>query len=167
MEEVWKDITGYEGAYQVSTLGRVRSLDRIALDGRNVKGVILKQNKTGIGYLGVGLHKNGKQRTKKVHQLVAVTFLNHKPCGFNGLIVDHIDNNPLNNKLSNLQLTTNRHNVSKDKNDYTSKYTGVSWDKTNNKWRSAIIIDGKYNLLGRFHCELKAHLVYQNKLKEL
>lgn len=157
--EIFKDIPGYEGMYQVSNQGRVKSL-------KLNKERILKlvDNR---GYLQVMLYNEGKFKAIKVHQLVAMAFLNHTPNGYNGLIVDHQDNNKLNNNLSNLQLVTNRYNASKDKKGGTSKYTGVSWNKERNKWISEIKINGKRKYLGRFKCELAAAVAYQKELIKL
>ena len=156
--EIFKDIPGYEGIYQVSDLGRVKSL-------RFNKEKILKPTVGSHGYYTVGLCK-GKRKTISVHQLVAMTFLNHKPDGTTKVVVDHIDNNPLNNRLYNLQLVTNRENTSKNRNG-TSKYTGVCWSKRDNKWRSEIRINGKKKHLGRFNCELAAAAAYQKELIKL
>ena len=158
MEEVFKDIPGYEGIYQVSNLGRVKSF-------RFNKEKILKPTVGSHGYYTVGLCK-GKRKTISVHQLVAMTFLNHKPDGTTKVVVDHIDNNPLNNRLYNLQLVTNRENTSKDKKG-SSKYRGVSWAKERNKWISSITINGKKKTLGYFNCELAASDAYQKKLAEI
>ena len=104
--------------------------------------------------------KNGN---KSVHQLVAMAFLGHVPCGHK-IVVDHINHDKLNNRLENLQLITNRENCSKDVKNKSSKYTGVSWDKARNKWVSQIKINGKTVPLGRYKCELVASIVYQKKL---
>lgn len=168
--EIWKDIVGFEGLYQVSNMGRVYSLPREWICGvcsmNSHSGKILKQYKVSDGYLAVCLYVNNNSKTRKVHQLVAESFLNHTPCGYK-LVVDHIDNNPLNNHVSNLQLISNRLNLSKDKKNKTSNYTGVSWKKNNNKWQVGIYINGKYKYVGLFKCELKAHYAYQQALKEL
>jgi len=158
--EIWKDIKGYEGMYQVSDSGRVRSLDRTDCEGNKRKGKMLKQQ-NGTGHLSVGLSLNGKKKSKYIHQLVAVAFLNHTPCGYK-LVVDHIDNNPLNNKLSNLQLITHRENVSKDTTSI-SGYTGVTKNK-NDKFDARIIIDGKNYALGCFDSAEKASEAYSNSL---
>ena len=171
--EIWKEIKGYE-SYEVSNLGRVKSLARIvttAKGSRVLKEKILKPASTGFKklktkHLGVFLTKNGKAKTKKVHQLVAIAFLNHKPNGHK-LVVDHIDNNSLNNELGNLQIITNRENTSKDKKNGASKFIGVSWNKPAKKWQASISINGKTKNLGVFFDELEAAKTYQNALLEL
>ena len=170
MKETWKDIPGYEGLYQVSDMGRVRSLDRIIVDAsknrtRKLNGKILKPCKDAKGYLIVDLSKGGRKKTIKVHKLVAIAFLNHKRCGMEE-VVDHIDNNQQNNRLDNLQLTTQRRNTSKDKSGV-SQYTGVNWNKGAQKWQARIWIDGKRKSLGYFHNEYDAHLAYQNELSKI
>ena len=158
-EEVFRDVPDYEGMYKVSNLGRVKSI-------KFNKEKILKLGVDGVGYLQVKLCCEGKVKNVKIHQLVAIAFLNHTPDGFNGLIVDHKDNDPLNNNVNNLQLVTNRENLSKDKKG-SSKFTGVSWDKASNKWRSQIRINGKYKHLGRFNNEEEASEYYQSELIKL
>ena len=162
MNEIWKDIIGYEGVYQVSNLGKVKSLKR---NGRN-SDKILKQGLNSHRYLLTSLSKNGKSKTKMIHKLVAEAFLNHTSCG-RKLVVDHIDNNKINNKLDNLQIITQRENVSKDKENCSSIHTGVSWYKQVNKWRSYIVINGKFKHLGFFTNELKASEAYQNALSNI
>jgi len=168
-KEIWKDVPEYEGLYQVSSLGRVRSLDRV-VNGRwgktRYKGRVLKPGLSSVGYLQVCLWKDGRKKTVRIHQLVAITFLNHKRCGMKEL-VDHIDNDKTNNRLDNLQLVTNRENTSKDRNGYTSQYVGVSWLKNMGKWRAAIQVNGKNKTLGCFDDEYEAHLAYQKALTEL
>lgn len=166
MEE-FRDIKGYEGFYQISSLGRVKSLSRLNSVGSLIKEKILKSNIGSHGYLLVGLHKNSKRKTKNVHQLVAIAFLGHEPNGHKGLVTDHKDNNPLNNNKSNLQLITNRENASKDQKNGSSKYIGVCWSKDKGKWESQISINGKTKKLGRFNNELEASEVYQKELKTL
>jgi len=170
MKETWKDIPGYEGLYQVSDLGRVRSLDRVMNNGvhgyATYKGRVLKVHENAKGYLKADLSKDGRRKTIKVHQLVAMAFLGHKRCGMK-LIVDHIDNNRKNNRVDNLQLITNRENLSKDKSGSTSKYTGVSWSKRRKKWTVQIKNNGKSKYLGSFDSEYDAHLAYQNELAKI
>lgn len=159
MKETWRDVKGYEGDYQISDLGRVKSLKF----GREK---ILKQSLTKIGYFKVNLHKNKTRNTCVVHVLVAVAFLNHKPDGHK-IVIDHIDNDKLNNCIDNLQLITQRENISKDIVRASSRYIGVHWQKRAKKWRSQIQIKGKIKHLGYFKCEIEASKVYQDALKEL
>lgn len=158
--EIYKDIKGYEGMYQVSNLGNVKSLKR---KGRKNER-LLKPTINSHGYLTVCLCKDKTQRVVKIHQLVCVAFLNHVPNGYKGLIVDHRNNDKLDNRLGNLQLVTARHNSSKDRKG-TSKYTGVSWRKDRNKWRAYITINYKIIHLGNFDNEIDAHNEYQKALK--
>jgi hypothetical protein len=159
MDEIWRDIPNYEGKYQVSNLGRVKSFCRS-------KEIIKTKYIDTTGYYVVSICQNNKCIPYKIHQLVAIAFLNHKPCGFN-LVVDHINNDKLDNRLENLQIVTNRYNTSKDKSNKTSNYTGVCWEDSRNKWKVSMVINGKNKHLGRFSSEHEAYLAYQNKLKEL
>jgi len=166
MKEIYKDIPNYEGLYQVSNLGNVKSLARVSSMGRNLKEKILTPiNSTG-GYTVFNLCRLCKRSQFYTHKLVAMAFLNHIPDGYNS-VVDHIDNNPKNNNLNNLQIISARENSSKDRKVGTSKYTGVYWKKASKKWCSQIYINGKFTYLGLFDCEIEAHEAYQNKLKEI
>jgi hypothetical protein len=159
--EIWMDIKDYEGLYQVSSFGFVKSL--IPWRGANER--ILKPFLNNDGYLTVKLQKLGVKRTLKVHKLVAMTFHGHVPNGHN-LVIDHIDNNPLNNKAYNLQIITNRENTSKDKKGGTSEYVGVSFKKTKNKYEASIVFKKRLISLGCFKIETDAHYAYQKALKE-
>ena len=168
-KEIWKDIPNYEGLYQVSNLGRVKSLKRIVKRKNEsilpIKEKILMGSIAFDGYLILGLSKNGVHTKFKVHQLVAMAFLKHKPCGHK-LVVNHIDNNKLNNKACNLEIVTPREN-SHTHHKGTSKYKGVHWDKSRNKWCARIYYNGKSENLGRFKKELDASEAYQKRLKEI
>ena len=170
MEEIWKDIPEYEGLYQVSNLGRVKSLPKEWITGirtiRRHNGKILKPFMCLEGYLTVSLLKNFKCKKFKVHQLVAMAFLNHKPCGFN-LVIDHINDNPSDNRVENLQIVTNRYNTCKTQGKYSSQYKGVYWLKDKQRWRAGILINKKPKFLGTFTDEYEAHLAYQNALKQI
>lgn len=169
--EIWKDIPEYEGHYQVSNLGRVKSLERIAFSDsgrkRNLSERIIKQQKNiKNGYFFVGLYKNGIRLIKKTHQLVAISFLNHKPVGHK-IVVDHIDNDKSNNTLSNLQLISNRQNSTKDRLNGTSKHIGVHYCNKLQRWVSRILINKKSIYLGSFNNEYEASKAYKNKLKSI
>ena len=111
-KEIWKDIQGYEGIYQVSSHGRVRSLDRVVVrpNGNGdyfAKGKIIYVVLTKWGYNEVHLHKDNKTKIYKVHRLVAQTFIenpNNLPC------VNHIDENKTNNNVNNLEWCTYKYN---------------------------------------------------------
>lgn len=99
MKEVWKDINGYEGRYQISNLGRVKSFLRTEK--------ILKLSYDRNKYLLVWLCKNGKQTVKKVHRLVGQYFIpnpDNLPC------INHKDENPSNNEITNLEWCTYKYN---------------------------------------------------------
>lgn len=106
MKEIWKDIKGYEGLYQVSSLGNVRSLDRYKKNrkGRYLqKGRILNKNYDKDGYLIVGLYKNGKGKTKKIHRLVAEAFI---PNPEDKPTINHKNGIRSNNCVENLEWAT-------------------------------------------------------------
>jgi hypothetical protein len=157
--EVWKDIPEYEGLYQVSNLGNVRSL-------KHNKVKLMKTPLDNCGRELTSLRLNNKTKTHRVHILVAKAFLKHKPCGMK-IVVDHINNNCLNNKLYNLQLITQRQNVSKDIKEATSKYTGVFFSKSNGRYTSSIKLNGKSKHLGTFVNEKEAAQAYINELNKI
>ena len=162
--EVWKDIPEYEGLYQVSNLGNVRSLNYLK---QGFVKELKKYINSGSGRKSVSLCKNGKASTNQsAYVLVAKAFLNHKSCGHK-LVVDHIDNNALNDNLYNLQVITQRKNISKSIKNSTSKYTGVYRCKKTNKWNAQIYKNKKVKYLGVFTDEKEAADAYQKKLKEI
>nr|DAO38314.1 MAG TPA: homing endonuclease [Caudoviricetes sp.] len=102
MQEIWKDIEGYEGLYQVSNFGRVKSLDRYVLRNENtlfVKGIVLSQLNN-RGYLTVRLCNSGKYKNYFVHRLVANAFIHNDN---NYSEINHIDENKHNNHVDNLE----------------------------------------------------------------
>lgn len=107
MEEIWKDIKGYEGLYQISNLGRVKSVDKYDRLGRFWKGKILNPHKQLNCYLSVGLCKGGKMKTFYIHRLVAEAFI---PNPNNYSIINHMDYNPSNNFVGNLEWCTYEYN---------------------------------------------------------
>lgn len=106
MEE-WKDIKGYEGLYQVSTLGRVRTLPRISCQGHPLKGGYLKPRRCPNGYLNACLSKDGTKSYKLIHRLVAQAFIDN-PHDYPQ--VNHKDEDVTNNHVDNLEWCTNRYN---------------------------------------------------------
>ena len=114
--EHWKPIKGYEGSYEISDHGRVRSLDRVIYQ-RHYSGCMAKHfyksqiiipRVSELGYKTVGLVKNSKQKHFSVHRLVGLHFLN-KPEGKN--CINHLDANPSNNHVSNLEWCTQSENI--------------------------------------------------------
>jgi len=169
MNEIWKDVIGYEDRYSISNLGNLKAKSYVKERGKyssKTKEKILSKHIGRHGYMIFKLCKNKKTKTYKIHQLVAMAFLNHTPCGFK-LVIDHINGDKLDNRVENLQIVTTRENSSNRKKTYTSKYIGVSWDKTRNKWTSRLKFENKYLFLGRFNTEEEAHQAYQNKLKTI
>jgi len=167
--EIWKDVKNFEGNYQVSNLGNVRSLDRVGHTGRKDRGKLKKLTIDGRGYLHVGLTKWNKKATRKVHQLVAESFLGHTVNGLK-LVVNHIDLNRKNNNVNNIEIVTHRDNSNLKHIKSSSQYTGVCWSSNDKKWKATISINGKNNHLGYFTDEYEAHLAYEkalNKIKSL
>lgn len=98
--EIFKDIKGYEGIYQASNTGRIRTLIK------NKDGVTyLKEGITGSGYMCVTLCKDKKKKSKKVHRLIAIAFL-----GYSDKDVNHKDGNKLNNHIDNLEFVSKKEN---------------------------------------------------------
>lgn len=137
MKEIWKDIPEYEKIYQVSNLGNVRVLDRFvnsAIKNNSIvkrKGKILKQYNKG-GYLQVTLTINNKRKYYNVQRLVALAFI---PNPNNLPQVNHKDENPLNNNVSNLEWCTAKYNCnygnrnSKIYNKTSFKKGHIPWNK--------------------------------------
>lgn len=161
MEEIWKPIDGFE-AYQVSSLGKVRSKDRYANSGigiRLYKGKVLKLGMDRVGYLHVVLSKDNKQTTFSVHRLVYTSFHGKIP---EGMQVNHIDEDKSNNRLENLNLMTPKEN--------TNWGTGIersSKSKLNRKDCSKAILqfDLQGNLIAEYPsvCEAYRTLGINNK----
>lgn len=219
MGEVWIDIKDYEGLYQVSNTGKVK----------RVKGKKRHLTVYNEVYDFVYLFKKSKRKVFKIHQLVAIHFLNHVPCNMK-LVVHHLDGVKTNNNVTNLKIVTQRENmheyygknvgITKRGNGWSivirikrkpkylgvcetleeaiihrdktllliaqgnidkikvkqpirySNYKGVTFDKSRNKWKSTLTIDGvKYNI-GRFNTEEEAIQACENfktkqQIKEL
>ncbi len=123
MEEEWRPIKGYEGLYEVSNMGRVRSLDRVVKDrwgnNRIREGKIMSLNKKKHGYFHVNLYdKNSIRKTYAVHRLVAMTFI---PNPNNLPQINHKDENPGNNSVGNLEWCDSKYN-----NNYGGHYERVA-----------------------------------------
>lgn len=129
MEE-WKTIIGYE-PYMVSNIGRIKRNDYI-------RQPQISKN----GYCICSLSIDGIIHTLSIHRLVYIAFISSIEEGYE---IDHIDRNRQNNNVSNLRIasrTFNNYNQNKKENT-TSKYKGVSWCNTKQRWRCSIKINGK------------------------
>lgn len=107
--EIWKDIPGWEGFYQASTMGRIKSTSHLSCSGKLLKNRILRQNVYGRGYLNARLYRNGKSHSFPVARLVAFTFI---PNPENKPTVDHINNIKFDNRVENLRWATYHENMS-------------------------------------------------------
>lgn len=117
--EIWQDIPGFEEKYQVSNMGRVRSLDRIVIVTNFMgntftipkKGGMLKPQKDGMGYVHVRLVKGKKYELYKVHQLVGMVFLGYDRKNKEKLVIDHINGDKTDNRVENLEIVTMKENI--------------------------------------------------------
>jgi len=172
LAEQIKPIKRYEGLYELSNYGYVISLAKSWEVGigliRHKPLTILKSQISNSGYHQIRLHKNGSAKTYQIYQLVWDHFGN-KPRNGRTLQVDHIDNNRLHSWISNLQLLSQRENISKGcrTRKKTSQYVGVNWNKEKKKWRSEIYSNKKHHHLGYFINEIDAYNAYQEALKKL
>jgi CDP-glycerol glycerophosphotransferase (TagB/SpsB family) len=160
-QEIWKDILGYEGIYQISSLGRVKSLRRETYNGKgyfNINEKFLKQRTTTKGYYSYSLTKNNKTIDFLSHRLIAVAFIDNPS---NKRTVNHKDSVRNNNSISNLEWASYRenhcHRVSKMAKS--SKYVGVCFHKATKKWESNICVSGKSIHLGIHKTEEEAYQV--------
>jgi len=153
-KEIWKDIEDYEGYYQVSNLGRVKSIIK-----RKEK--ILKACEDPNGYYIVTLYKDSIKKSFSVHRLVIVAFIKNE---FDLPQVDHIDRNKLNNNLDNLRwVSYSENNRNTNHCDIaSSKYNGVSWHKLRKNWRVQIGVNKKQIHLGCFYNEILAALKFDD-----
>jgi hypothetical protein len=108
MQEIWKDIKGYEGLYQISNLGRIKSLDKKDSIGRKIKGKLMRNIVRKDGYFGIILSKDGKAKDFLIHRLVAQAFVLNKD---NYKEVNHKDECKQNNNATNLEWCNRKYNV--------------------------------------------------------
>ena len=129
--EIWKNIEGYEGEYQVSNTGKVRSLKN---------NLILKQQCDRYGYFNVRLYKKTKGKTIRVHRLVAKAFI---PNTSNLNVVNHIDENPQNNNVENLEWCTQKYNAN---------YGNAQVKRLKTRTKPLIAINTKTGFIREFNC---------------
>jgi hypothetical protein len=150
METIWKDIVGYEGLYQVSNKGDIKSLSRIVdrgiLPSRIQKEKILKKTINTKGYCVVNLTKDKKQNVHSVHSLVALSFIGDRK----GLDTNHMDGNKQNNCLDNLEYVSRRENTCHGK---SRKHTfpGIAYRIRTKKWVATPVLNGRIHELGYYN----------------
>jgi len=106
--EIWKDIEGYEGLYEVSNMGNVKSLEHFDSLGRKHNSIIRKPQRLDSGYVIISLTKNSHHKAFLLHRLVAKHFL---PNPYNLPVINHKDQNPSNNCVDNLEWCTQSYNL--------------------------------------------------------
>lgn len=163
MQEIWKDIIGYEGLYQVSNLGRVKSLGGkrgSSSKSYTSKERILKQHIC-KGYYKLTLYNGGKPRQFRVNQLVAIAFL---PNPDNLPIVNHKDENPLNNNVDNLEWCTVKYNINygnaKDK--IRNSHIGLKASDETRKKMSESHKGDRNGMYGKQHSEETKQIISQH-----
>ena len=165
--EIFKDIIGYEGLYQVSNLGNVKSLSRIVkrTDGRKqeLKGKALKTIKSSGGYNQCALYKDGSRRLILVHTMVSKAFIS-TDYRSKGLVVRHKNQVRTDDTLENLEVVSRGESLSNRKG--TSDFVGVSFCNTTGLWAASIFINGKQKFLGRFKEEILAHYKHQQAVMD-
>lgn len=135
--EEWRDIPGFEGYYQASNCGKIRSIDRYVphncgVGFRLIRGRILKQQvMTQTQYYSVMLSKDGKAKSHTVHSLIALTFLQKRN---ETDIIDHIDGNRQNNILTNLRYVSHKENA----NNPATKQNMHMWEKGHMPWNKGL-----------------------------
>jgi hypothetical protein len=160
--EIWKDIPGYEGLYQASNLGRIKSLNHSTVQKcknnkrifHQYKGRILKGWVQNTGYLTVSL----KNKKYSVHRIIALTFL-QKEKGKN--IVNHIDGNKLNNNINNLEWCNYKHNFDEA---LRLNLINIKYNSYQNRIRAKKI--NQYDLQGNFIKSYSCSVDAEKELKE-
>lgn len=164
--EKWRPVVGYEDLYQVSSIGRVRSL---AVKVRNKQGLrthpgrVLAQRKNTAGYWTVDLCSGGKRKHVTVSSLMGAAFLGVPPGGK----VDHRNRDRGDNLLSNLRpATTSQNGANARGRRRTSEYKGVSWFASREKWRAVICVNRKQHHLGYFTDPTEAAKAYDRAARQ-
>lgn len=155
-EEIWKDIEGYENLYQVSNMGRVRSLDRwvSTVDGKKqlYKSKILTSQYNEHGYNQICLSKNGTTKTHKLHRLIAKAFLpnpENKPC------IDHINTIRTDNRVENLRWCTHSENLS----------NSITKNRKSNKQKNRLKKKENHPMYQKHHSEESKRKMSKSKTK--
>ncbi len=166
MKEIWKPILGFEGFYEVSNLGRIRSVDRVVTYSNGQKhlhkGCLLKPGVIQNNYLQVALCKDGVTKHFMVHRLVAETFLLNQD---NLPQINHKDENPLNNIADNLEWCSSSYNI-----NYGSRKDKVIKTKIKNGYvkpeRVGLSKDDYYRVRGKDPEYRKRHNEYNRRYRQ-
>lgn len=146
LNEIWKDIKGYDGLYQVSNFGNVRSKDRQVVNHKSgstriCEGMLMTAWDSGNGYLVVRLNRQGKKKNHYIHRLVAAAFLENPD---NKKCVNHIDFDRHNNNVSNLEWCTHKENVNHSILNMRHPKENCKQSNTKEKYISEILSHGKH-----------------------
>lgn len=152
--EVWKEVKGYDGAYEISNFGNV-------LSNRYVNPRLLTPDKS-TGYYRVALSKHGIIRQTLIHRLIAEHFILNPNKKHQ---VNHIDEDKLNNSISNLEWVTHRENIEHSLTKKgVSKIKGVNWINRSQSYQCSIFLNRKKHYLGTYKDIEKAKQVVSNFL---
>ncbi len=174
LKEIWKDVPNYEGIYQVSNTGRLKSLPRKFTKSKqgtyyqfiSKEKIIKPRIKPGAnqGYIVFALHKDSKVKYIGAHRVVMMVFKGHSH-----LQVDHINGIKTDNRVENLRYCTSfeNNNFGNFYRKRKSKYSGVHWSKKCNKWQSSLMVNGIDYWLGYFEDQESAKTARDNKVKEV
>lgn len=153
-KEEWRDVENYEGKYQISNLGRLRSF------ARSVEPLIFAPHYDKDGYIMYGLRRNGKIYTKKAHRLVASAFIPNKD---NLPQINHIDEDKTNNRVSNLEwcshLYNNRYGTKRQRISFYAMYQGHSLRKVRQYTKDGLFV--KEHISSRM-AERETNIKHQN-----
>ncbi|KAA6303151.1 MAG: hypothetical protein EZS26_000754 [Candidatus Ordinivivax streblomastigis] len=157
--EIWKDIPEYEGFYQASNLGKIKSCKRYVLHPQYGKQLInekvLKQNLSTTGYYQLLLCKNGKPKRYKTHRVIAQTFI---PNPENKPMIDHINGIPTDNRVENLRWVNQTENMNNP--IFVKRTSEKHKGKINNHFSIPVIqIDKNHNIINRFLSSMEAQRI--------
>jgi hypothetical protein len=171
MEEIYKDIPGFEGKYQVSNFGNIKTIERLTIykDGRQRyykdKILILPINSSGYPTLRLGNFITGKHITKSIHSLVWEAFGDGTTISFPDRIIDHIDRNKKNNHINNLRIISNRENASNRKDN--KEFIGVRKSSKSDNYTCRIGFNNKGYHIGTFKTIEEAYARYNEALTHI
>ncbi len=164
-KERWKDIPEFKG-YQISDLGRVRSIKRLDSAGRKRKGKMLNHGLNKNGYIYIILCKEGKQYNRRISALVAAAFLGHDRTKTRD-VISYKDGNKTNCKFNNLIIRTQKESIRASiKRKKKDKYIGINYVESRDKWIADIYLNKKSYKLGSFDTKEEAIQEYERAEKE-